>query len=67
MLFSGTLRFNLDPFGKHSDAEIWTAIEVAHMKSCVSSLPNGLDYVISEGGENIRYFMHSGTKSLVLN
>lgn len=27
VLFSGTMRQNLDPFGKHSDDELWTALE----------------------------------------
>ncbi|KAK6056898.1 hypothetical protein COOONC_05590 [Cooperia oncophora] len=55
VLFSGTLRFNLDPFHRNSDAEIWKALELAHLKVFISSLQGGLDYLISEGGENIRY------------
>ena len=38
MLFVGTLRYNLDPFGKHSDEELWLALEKAHMKDTVSTL-----------------------------
>ena len=29
VLFHGTLRYNLDPFGEHSDGNIWEAIEQA--------------------------------------
>ncbi|EPB73185.1 hypothetical protein ANCCEY_07741 [Ancylostoma ceylanicum] len=54
VLFSGTLRFNLDPFGTSTDSEIWNALELAHLKTFVSNFPDGLDHSISEGGENIR-------------
>ncbi|EYC37197.1 hypothetical protein Y032_0816g2506 [Ancylostoma ceylanicum] len=53
VLFSGTLRFNLDPFGTSTDSEIWNALELAHLKTFVSNFPDGLDHSISEGGENI--------------
>ncbi|EGT49215.1 hypothetical protein CAEBREN_16379 [Caenorhabditis brenneri] len=53
VLFSGTLRFNLDPFSTYSDDELWTALELAHLKTFASSLPNGLLYNISESGENL--------------
>lgn len=36
MLFSGTLRLNLDPFETYSDEEVWKAVELAHLKSFVS-------------------------------
>lgn len=53
VLFSETLRFNLDPSQVYSDQEIWASLELAHLKTFVSSLPGGLQYQISEGGENI--------------
>ncbi|KAI1708386.1 ABC transporter transmembrane region domain-containing protein [Ditylenchus destructor] len=53
VLFSGPLRFNLDPFSKHSDDDLWKALELAHLRTFVSSLPQLLDHPISEGGENI--------------
>jgi len=53
VLFSGTLRFNLDPFGRHSDAEIWRAIEYANLKEFAEHQAERLHHVISEGGENI--------------
>lgn len=28
VLFSGTIRYNLDPFQQHSDQQVWTALEV---------------------------------------
>lgn len=53
VLFSGTLRMNLDPFEKYNDHEIWNALELAHLKYYVSSQPLGLVHVITEGGENL--------------
>ena len=54
MLFSGTLRLNLDPFNEHLDEELWRVLEVSHLKRFVMSLRGGLQYVIAEGGENLR-------------
>uniref|UniRef100_A0A5S6R0N3 Uncharacterized protein n=1 Tax=Trichuris muris TaxID=70415 RepID=A0A5S6R0N3_TRIMR len=51
-LFSGSIRFNLDPQGTRSDAEIWKAVEFARLKTLVSKLPSGLESVIEEGGRN---------------
>uniref|UniRef100_A0A8C4ECR4 Multidrug resistance-associated protein 1 n=1 Tax=Dicentrarchus labrax TaxID=13489 RepID=A0A8C4ECR4_DICLA len=53
VLFSGSLRMNLDPFDSYSDEEIWRALEYSHLKSFVSSLPNKLSHECSEGGENL--------------
>nr|XP_015838719.1 PREDICTED: multidrug resistance-associated protein 1 isoform X5 [Tribolium castaneum] len=53
VLFSGTLRMNLDPFDKHSDEEVWKALEHAHLKSFVKGLTAGLHHEVTEGGENL--------------
>ena len=53
MLFSGTMRFNLDPFSRHSDSELWRALELAHLGKYVASLPDGLEHAVSDGGENL--------------
>lgn len=37
VLFSGTVRFNLDPTGQYSEEQIWDALERSHMKDCVST------------------------------
>ncbi|XP_037038321.1 probable multidrug resistance-associated protein lethal(2)03659 isoform X1 [Bradysia coprophila] len=52
VLFSGTLRFNLDPFDEHTDGKIWDALEQVELKSFVSSSLNGLDCRIMDGGLN---------------
>lgn len=54
VLFSGTLRLNLDPFGNFDDASIWRALQNAHLQPFVSSLPDQLQHAINEGGENLR-------------
>ncbi|XP_055837482.1 multidrug resistance-associated protein 1-like [Episyrphus balteatus] len=53
VLFSGTLRMNLDPYQISSDNDIWTALELAHLKSFVKETAGGLNYEINEGGENL--------------
>lgn len=55
VLFSGSLRMNLDPFDSYSDEEVWRALEYSHLKSFVTSLPDKLNHECSEGGENLRY------------
>lgn len=54
VLFSGTLRMNLDPFDKFNDEEIWRVLELSHLKDFVAGLQEGLQYEVSEGGENLR-------------
>ncbi|XP_044753851.1 multidrug resistance-associated protein 1-like isoform X2 [Coccinella septempunctata] len=52
VLFSGTLRLNLDPYNKYTDSEIWQTLEHAHLKSFIQTFPDGLECSVSEGGEN---------------
>lgn len=35
VLFSGSLRMNLDPFDKHSDEDLWKALDLSHLKQFV--------------------------------
>ncbi|KAM9597584.1 ATP-binding cassette sub-family C member 3 [Trichechus inunguis] len=53
ILFSGTLRMNLDPYGNYSEEDMWQALELSHLHTFVSSQPAGLDFQCSEGGENL--------------
>uniref|UniRef100_A0A182PLM5 Multidrug resistance-associated protein 1 n=1 Tax=Anopheles epiroticus TaxID=199890 RepID=A0A182PLM5_9DIPT len=53
VLFSGTLRINLDPFNAHSDDDIWKALEHAHLKTFVKGLTAGINHEVTEGGENL--------------
>nr|XP_056722202.1 multidrug resistance-associated protein 1-like [Euleptes europaea] len=53
ILFSGSLRMNLDPFNQYSDEDVWMSLELAHLKNFVSTLPDKLNHECSEGGENL--------------
>ncbi|XP_043656318.1 probable multidrug resistance-associated protein lethal(2)03659 isoform X2 [Drosophila teissieri] len=52
VLFSGTMRYNLDPFDEYSDAKLWESLEEVKLKHVVADLPSGLQSKISEGGTN---------------
>ena len=55
VLFSGSLRKNLDPFGvDYDENQMWNALEAVKLKEYVIAMgSNGLDFVISEGGSNL--------------
>uniref|UniRef100_A0A8B9KPG4 ATP-binding cassette, sub-family C (CFTR/MRP), member 3 n=1 Tax=Astyanax mexicanus TaxID=7994 RepID=A0A8B9KPG4_ASTMX len=53
VLFSGTLRMNLDPFEKYSDDDMWNALTLSHLHKFVSNQPAKLALECSEGGENL--------------
>ncbi|ETW02811.1 hypothetical protein H310_05296 [Aphanomyces invadans] len=48
VLFSGTIRSNLDPFDRYGDDSIWTAIKRANLHNAVTSLDDKVD----ERGQN---------------
>ena len=52
-MFTGTLRFNLDPTCIHEDSELWNVLELSHLKEFVmKNLELGLDHEVTEGGAN---------------
>jgi len=53
MLFTGTIRSNMDPFQEREDSEIWDALQSIHMKDAVENMPNKLDSPVEEFGENL--------------
>ena len=53
VLFSGSLRMNLDPFNIYSDEQIWSSLKLSHLHDFVSSLADGIMHEISEGGDNL--------------
>lgn len=55
MLFTGTLRHNLDPFKVYTDGRIKRAVNCCHLESFVNSLPLGLDHQVSDEGGNLSF------------
>ncbi|XP_043656868.1 ATP-binding cassette sub-family C member 4 [Drosophila teissieri] len=48
VLFSATIRYNLDPFERYTDAELWSALEDVELRGAIP----GLDYLVTERGGN---------------
>ncbi|KAL4705012.1 hypothetical protein ACJJTC_009800 [Scirpophaga incertulas] len=48
VLFSASLRYNMDPFDKYTDADIWKALEQVELKKSVTSLSSP----VASGGSN---------------
>ena len=53
LVFSGSLRRNLDPFSEHDDAELWTVLQEVHLATAVRDLKGGLATEMREGGSNL--------------
>ncbi|XP_039260634.2 ATP-binding cassette sub-family C member 4-like isoform X1 [Styela clava] len=52
MLFSGSLRKNIDPFSQYSDKDIWKALEQVQLKDQIESFPMKLMKELAEFGSN---------------
>ena len=75
MLFSGTLRSNLDPFDRFDDAKLWDALKRSHLLDSMKSQDMteegepeaavageyGLDTIVEDGGSNLSV----GQRSLI--
>lgn len=59
-IFDGSIRENTDPLGKRTDAEIVEVLKACCLEEFLQKR-NGLDGMISEGGEN----MSAGEKQLL--
>merc|ERR1740130_1280864 len=53
VLFSGTIRSNIDPFDDYADAEVWQALDGCGMKIKIESMPGLLQAEVAEYGENL--------------
>ena len=51
-LFTGTLRSELDPWGRHDDERILAALSVASGEDVLEALPDGLDSDVEERGRS---------------
>ncbi|KAF9319354.1 CD9 antigen [Podila minutissima] len=60
-LFAGTVRQNLDPFDELQDADLWEALERAHLKEHIAKLAGGLSFAVTQNGDNFSV----GQRSLI--
>lgn len=51
--FTGTLRFNLDPFEEREDEDLWCQLGKVQLQDFFRSKAEGLDFHLSAGGENL--------------
>ena len=61
VIFSGTIRMNLDPFETYTDDDVWMALRSAHLDEFVKGLVGGLNFKCDEHGSNLS----AGQKQLV--
>ncbi|XDA80090.1 hypothetical protein R6Z07M_010050 [Ovis aries] len=53
VLFTGTMRKNLDPFNEYLEEELWNVLEEVQLKEAIKALPSGLDTELAESGLNL--------------
>ncbi|KAL5020046.1 hypothetical protein ScPMuIL_002938 [Solemya velum] len=53
VIFSGSLRMNLDPFGRYDDSDIWQSLECAHIRQFVTDQSQQLEFECGEAGKNL--------------
>ncbi|XP_055398779.1 ATP-binding cassette sub-family C member 4-like [Bubalus kerabau] len=53
VLFTGTMRNNLDPFNEHTDEELWNALEEVHLKDTIENLPGKMNTELAESRLNL--------------
>ncbi|KAL9973266.1 hypothetical protein ACROYT_G019696 [Oculina patagonica] len=53
VLFSGSLRKNLDPMAQFQDADLWRALEDVQLRALLESLEGKLDHELLEHGANV--------------
>ncbi|KAL1499953.1 hypothetical protein AB1Y20_012634 [Prymnesium parvum] len=53
VLFTGSVRANLDPFDEREEAELWRALEQCAMTDVVRKHPEGLERPLEAGGSNL--------------
>ncbi|KAG0045862.1 hypothetical protein BGZ83_008926, partial [Gryganskiella cystojenkinii] len=63
VLFKGTLRFNLDPFGERQDSELWTALRQSHLIPEVSDVSEHVAAVATAAEDTLATDSASATES----
>ncbi|EKX43712.1 hypothetical protein GUITHDRAFT_72771 [Guillardia theta CCMP2712] len=55
VLFSGSIRYNVDPFQEYSDGEVWEALRKVHLDEYVrhSEGSEGLELQVASGGSSL--------------
>jgi ABC-type multidrug transport system fused ATPase/permease subunit len=53
VLFSGTIRSNMDPFNEYTDKDIWNSLEGCGMKNTIEEMPTLLEAPVAEYGNNL--------------
>ena len=53
VLFTGSIRFQLDPFGMYEDSEVWEVFETVNLRDTIESMPGALEAPVKEGGMNL--------------
>ena len=62
VLFSGTIRFNLDPFNKHTDSQVWDVLKAVKLIDVINNEKSGgLECIVNENGSNFS----QGQKQLI--
>jgi len=52
VMFSNTVRYNIDPFGDKTETELWDVLQKVQLAEVIAALPDGLNDQVAEGGEN---------------
>jgi ABC-type multidrug transport system fused ATPase/permease subunit len=55
VLFSGSLRHNLDPLRAYTDGRLWQALRTVHLEDLVKSWPMQLEHPIADEGSNVSF------------
>ncbi len=53
VIFSGTVRYNLDPFGEHTEADLYSVLEMVNMRHKIDSMRGALDEPLLADGDNL--------------
>jgi ATP-binding cassette subfamily C (CFTR/MRP) protein 1 len=53
VLFTGSVRYQLDPFEQFDDRQVWEALEMVNMGDAVRAMSGGVLEEVKENGENL--------------